>query len=259
MEYETSLRPYLQEGINVITTELLNSRSNRSMLHETISLLIDELGMWSSRAQGKLRPCTSVVNIRKSGTDERMFIDYDYKRDRVNGFVRFGERNIPQGKGEFLNCFCLLDFWVHNSVERRGVGQKLFNYALQSVGKTPNELAYPSFSNKLEAFLATKYGLKAPRQIGGFFFFQADVLDSPTDIHSGVPSSISSGKNSPDSAASISGSSVENHGHHSRLHDTSSDNTLNHIDDQVSTHAAKRPIDPRSGVKNQHYYSSITF
>ena len=44
---------------------------------------------------------------------------------------------------------CVLDFYVHESTQRQGIGKKLFDYMLKFEKKTPQELAYDRPSPKL--------------------------------------------------------------------------------------------------------------
>ena len=54
---------------------------------------------------------------------------------------------------------CVLDFYVHESCQRMGVGKELFEYMLEREGKEPHELGYDRPSAKLLGFLRKNYGL----------------------------------------------------------------------------------------------------
>lgn len=58
---------------------------------------------------------------------------------------------------------CVLDFYVHESRQRYGLGKQLFEHMLESEGYKPNQLAVDRPSDKLLAFLRKHYGLE--RQI----------------------------------------------------------------------------------------------
>ena len=54
---------------------------------------------------------------------------------------------------------CVLDFYVHESCQRSGLGKLLFEKMLKNEGKQPEELAYDRPSPKLLGFLKKHYGL----------------------------------------------------------------------------------------------------
>jgi alpha-tubulin N-acetyltransferase 1 len=55
---------------------------------------------------------------------------------------------------------CVLDFYVHESVQRGGHGKDLFEKMLQVEGVEPKKLAYDRPSPKLRGFLSKHYKLK---------------------------------------------------------------------------------------------------
>jgi hypothetical protein len=55
---------------------------------------------------------------------------------------------------------CVLDFYVHESQQRNGVGKILFDKMLEHENTEPRKLGYDRPSNKLLGFLAKHYGLK---------------------------------------------------------------------------------------------------
>lgn len=54
---------------------------------------------------------------------------------------------------------CVLDFYVHESIQRRGVGYLLFEHMLQLENTNACKLAYDRPSSKLISFLKKRYGL----------------------------------------------------------------------------------------------------
>lgn len=55
---------------------------------------------------------------------------------------------------------CVLDFYVHESMQRGGHGKAIFEKMLQEQHIGPEKLAYDRPSEKLLGFLAKHYGLK---------------------------------------------------------------------------------------------------
>ena len=59
-----------------------------------------------------------------------------------------------------MNPLSVLDFYVHESVQRGGHGKQLFEKMLKNEGVEPRKLAYDRPSPKLKGFLAKHYNLK---------------------------------------------------------------------------------------------------
>ncbi|XP_009881179.1 PREDICTED: alpha-tubulin N-acetyltransferase 1, partial [Charadrius vociferus] len=80
------------------------------------------------------------------------------------------DRNGAHNEAEPL---CVLDFYIHESVQRHGYGRQLFQHMLQSERVDPWRLAVDRPSEKLLAFLRKHYGLSdAIPQVG-------DIRDTP--------------------------------------------------------------------------------
>eukprot|EP00499_Haloplacidia_sp_CaronLabIsolate_P002742 CAMPEP_0196784530 /NCGR_PEP_ID=MMETSP1104-20130614/17185_1 /TAXON_ID=33652 /ORGANISM="Cafeteria sp., Strain Caron Lab Isolate" /LENGTH=71 /DNA_ID=CAMNT_0042154815 /DNA_START=41 /DNA_END=253 /DNA_ORIENTATION=- len=69
--------------------------------------------------------------------------------------MRLGGRMVE------MSPLCVLDFYVHESCQRQGVGKQLFDVMLEHSGSTPARLAYDRPSPKLLAFLDKHFGLRA--------------------------------------------------------------------------------------------------
>ena len=54
----------------------------------------------------------------------------------------------------------MLDFYVHESVQRGGHGKQLFDLMLETENISPEKLGYDRPSSKLLAFCAKHFGLK---------------------------------------------------------------------------------------------------
>jgi alpha-tubulin N-acetyltransferase 1 len=66
----------------------------------------------------------------------------------------------------------VLDFYVHESCQRAGIGRSLFDYMLSVQRLSPEQLAYDRPSPKLLGFLWKHYGLQAgPPQANHFVIF----------------------------------------------------------------------------------------
>jgi len=78
--------------------------------------------------------------------------------------LKVGKKNLfirnEAGSIKEIHPLCVLDFYVHESVQRGGEGKKIFEYMLQAENAIPEKLGYDRPSSKLISFLSKHYGLK---------------------------------------------------------------------------------------------------
>jgi len=164
-----------QDGFVVLDASTLNSRSSylnsapQSRLQpfakydsnkDYLVQILDKMGEASSRAQGLKQVITNYSKFSTSG-DNRLYIKVD--NNKVCGILKVGQRNLfhydGSGKVRELRPLCVLDFYVHESVQRSGAGKSLFEKMLATECVEPRKLAYDRPSSKLIAFLNKHYGL----------------------------------------------------------------------------------------------------
>lgn len=79
------------------------------------------------------------------------------------GILKVGKRNlfISNDKGQIkeIKPLCVLDFYVHESVQRGGHGKALFDRMLEAENVRPEKLGYDRPSDKLIAFCKRHFGL----------------------------------------------------------------------------------------------------
>lgn len=131
---------------------------------ETLRHAVDVMGHRSARAQGRGAPITSLDKLRAS--DHRLYVRVkagERGKTVVMGILKVGAKNlfIRRESGEFseIQPTCVLDFYVHESCQRQGVGRALFEHFLEGEGRDPEKLAYDRPSPKLIGFLRKHYGL----------------------------------------------------------------------------------------------------
>jgi alpha-tubulin N-acetyltransferase 1 len=82
----------------------------------------------------------------------------------VIGILKVGVKKLfirnELGNIKEINPLCVLDFYVHESVQRGGHGKDLFQKMIEIEGVRPEKLGYDRPSEKLLAFLAKHYNLK---------------------------------------------------------------------------------------------------
>ncbi|XP_049648974.1 alpha-tubulin N-acetyltransferase 1 isoform X2 [Accipiter gentilis] len=87
------------------------------------------------------------------------------------------DRNGAHNEAEPL---CVLDFYIHESLQRHGYGRELFQHMLQSERVEPWRLAVDRPSEKLLAFLRKHYGLAdAIPQVNNFVIFEGFFSNRP--------------------------------------------------------------------------------
>ena len=121
--------------------------------------ILNSMGEASSRAQQLNTIITSAHKFFIS--NHRIFIKAE--QNKVLGFIKVGNKKLFLRDRNFnyheVNTLCVLDFYVHESTQRRGIGKQLFDCMLKFEKKIPTELAYDRPSPKLLNFLNKYFGL----------------------------------------------------------------------------------------------------
>ena len=125
-----------------------------------LEFVIDDLGHRSAKAQGLGAVITTVRKMLY--TDQRLYV---HRSDRaINGMLKVGRKNLfirdyATGKMNEINPLCVLDFYVHESMQRGGIGKQLFEEMLRRERLDPACFGYDRPSPKLIGFLRKHYGL----------------------------------------------------------------------------------------------------
>ena len=121
--------------------------------------ILNSMGEASSQAQQLNTTITSAHKFFIS--NHRIFIKAE--QNRVLGFIKVGTKKLFLRDRNYnyheVTPLCVLDFYVHESIQRRGIGKQLFDYMLKFEKKIPTELAYDRPSPKLISFLRKYFGL----------------------------------------------------------------------------------------------------
>ncbi|KAA3670828.1 alpha-tubulin N-acetyltransferase 1, partial [Paragonimus westermani] len=90
------------------------------------------MGEFSALAQNLPRIVTSSQKFRNSS--HRLYILSSSVENQVLGILKTGEKRLfmhdNQGVCTELEPLCILDFYIHDSMQRRGYGKKLFDHML---------------------------------------------------------------------------------------------------------------------------------
>ena len=122
-----------QVGINAHrTSSFFENQGNGQNASPAMQLeeIIDKMGTASAKAQ-KL-PSIITSSMKFFNTDNKIF--FRVVGNQVIGFIKMGKRNLfyrgVGGQIKEIKPLCVLDFYVHESVQRGGHGKALFEIVL---------------------------------------------------------------------------------------------------------------------------------
>jgi len=143
------------------------------------------MGHQSAEAQGLRQILTNYAKMQVA--DTRLYIASQRSSDRgvaVVGILKMGYKNlfVRTHNAQFreLQPLCCLDFYVHYSCQRCGLGKKLFEAMLNAEQIPPHRIAYDRPSPKLIGFLDKHYGLRSfTPQENNYVVFHKFFEDEP--------------------------------------------------------------------------------
>ena len=162
---------------------------------QRLAQVIAAMGRGSARAQGLQGPITDPHKLA-ARPDQRLYLAarvvHDDERGawtHVLGLIKFGRKRLfiygDTGAMHEIEPVCVLDFFVHPSVQRGGIGRMLYDHGLADhPSERPHTLGYDRPSPKFIAFLAKHFGLrKYVPQVNNFVvfnkYFDRDAQESP--------------------------------------------------------------------------------
>jgi len=133
-------------------------RSNPQWIAE-VTAILGTLGKLSAKAQQLPVPITSFSKLQNS--EHRLYLYVDDKK--AIGMLKVGTKKLfirtNEGRYHEIEPLCVLDFYVHESYQRSGVGKMLFEVMLEAEHAVPHKMGYDRPSPKLLGFLRKHYGL----------------------------------------------------------------------------------------------------
>lgn len=131
---------------------------------------LNELGVLSGIAQELSGPITSFEKLQASAItpdqQHHLLLYIDDHTNKALGFAKYGYKNLYfyRKNGSMLQCTppCLLDFYVSESLQRRGIGLQLFTSVLAELNIDPHLIAYDRPSPKLLSFVKKHFALSMP-------------------------------------------------------------------------------------------------
>nr|XP_033772801.1 alpha-tubulin N-acetyltransferase 1 isoform X2 [Geotrypetes seraphini] len=183
MEFPFDIHKVLVEKITMLGPNLRPARrpfSARVDFQHQITMIVDEIGKASAKAQHLTAPITSASRLQ--GSDHRLYILKDCSaknagKGTVIGFLKVGYKKLfvldHHGAHNEVEPLCVLDFYVHEALQRHGHGKELFQYMLQQEHLHPSQLAVDRPSEKLLSFLRKHYSLRSTiPQVNNFVVFE---------------------------------------------------------------------------------------
>eukprot|EP00002_Diphylleia_rotans_P001806 TRINITY_DN11040_c0_g1_i1.p1 TRINITY_DN11040_c0_g1~~TRINITY_DN11040_c0_g1_i1.p1 ORF type:complete len:299 (-),score=50.75 TRINITY_DN11040_c0_g1_i1:1044-1940(-) len=150
-----------------------------------ISSVIDLMGIASAKAQNLPQVITSTSKLASS--DHRLYVAVSPPR-AVSGILKVGHKKLfirgESGDIREIEPLCVLDFYVHESQQRQGIGLLLFTRMLLHENIKPHRLGYDRPSPKLIGFLSKHYQLsRFTPQPNNFVVFKDFFEDHEEDLH----------------------------------------------------------------------------
>ena len=121
--------------------------------------ILDKMGQLSSKAQNLQTIITNTSRFFPS--NHTLFIKAE--NNKVFGYVKVGPKKLFLRDRLFnyheRRTLCVLDFYVYENVQRKGIGKQIFDYMLNFEKKKPDLLAYDRPTLRLLSFLKKNYRL----------------------------------------------------------------------------------------------------
>ncbi|XP_036216173.1 alpha-tubulin N-acetyltransferase 1 isoform X3 [Bactrocera oleae] len=160
-------QPVVKISSNLLPHTFLGDRRMAMEVSSKVSQIIDRLGELSAVAQKLSKPITSAQKLRMS-ENQRVYLMADINGcdgDVVIGLLKIGTKNLYlfDSSGQTMkidNARCILDFYIHDSRQRMGVGKILFDIMLNEERWIPVKCSVDRPSEKLLQFLKKYYGLE---------------------------------------------------------------------------------------------------
>nr|XP_025746698.1 alpha-tubulin N-acetyltransferase 1 isoform X1 [Callorhinus ursinus] len=157
-----------------------DQRSPSVDLQQQIMTIVDELGKASAKAQHLPAPITSASRMQSNRHVMYVLKDTSARpagKGAVIGFLKVGYKKLfvldDREAHNEVEPLCILDFYIHESLQRHGHGRELFHYMLQKERVEPHQLAIDRPSPKLLKFLNKHYNLETTvPQVNNFVIFE---------------------------------------------------------------------------------------
>ncbi|XP_037375210.1 alpha-tubulin N-acetyltransferase 1 isoform X2 [Talpa occidentalis] len=187
MEFPFDVDALLPERITVLDQHLRpparrpgTTTPARIDLQQQIMTIVDELGKASAKAQHLPAPITSASRMQSNRHVMYVLKDTSARpagKGAIVGFLKVGYKKLfvldDREAHNEVEPLCILDFYIHESLQRHGHGRELFQHMLQKERVEPHQLAIDRPSQKLLKFLNKHYNLETTvPQVNNFVIFE---------------------------------------------------------------------------------------
>ncbi|XP_065271712.1 alpha-tubulin N-acetyltransferase 1 isoform X1 [Emys orbicularis] len=164
--------------------------AHRVDLQQQLMTIIDEMGKASAKAQNLPVPITSASRMQTNHHVLYILKDNEVKtagKGAIIGFLKVGYKKLflldRHGAHNEVEPLCVLDFYIHESLQRHGYGKELFQCMLQRERVQPHQLAVDRPSEKLLCFLRKHYNLQGTiPQVNNFVIFEGFFADQHAPV-----------------------------------------------------------------------------
>ncbi|XP_043384150.1 alpha-tubulin N-acetyltransferase 1 isoform X2 [Chelonia mydas] len=164
--------------------------AHRVDLQQQLMTIIDEMGKASAKAQNLPAPITSASRMQTNHHVLYILKDNEVKtagKGAIIGFLKVGYKKLflldRHGAHNEVEPLCVLDFYIHESLQRHGYGKELFQCMLQRERVQPHQLAVDRPSEKLLCFLHKHYNLQGTiPQVNNFVIFEGFFADQHAPV-----------------------------------------------------------------------------
>ncbi|XP_023175891.1 alpha-tubulin N-acetyltransferase 1 [Drosophila hydei] len=170
MDCTFDLKPLFDKDIIKVQSDMLpegfvGSPEQSAEAKRRMGWIIDKIGLMSAQAQGLH---TSVTSARQTNDKQTIYLMAGKGKEEgklvVTGLLKMGPKDLYlfDERGQLrsrIGTPAVLDFFVHSSHQRRGLGKRLFDNMLQDLDLTLCKCAVDRPSAMMTAFLAKHYGL----------------------------------------------------------------------------------------------------
>ncbi|UPR00885.1 alpha-tubulin N-acetyltransferase [Chloropicon primus] len=162
MEYGFTVPLLREHSLSTFTASTVSLLSPDE--RERLRIVVDNAGRRSGQAQDLVQPITSLSKLVCS--DHVLHVCTERltpKKTVVVGIIKTGKKKLfiynDSPVLHEIEPVCVLDFYVHESFQRKGYGKKLFEHVLRHEKTRPENLAYDRPSVKFLSFLSRHYKL----------------------------------------------------------------------------------------------------
>ncbi|XP_018571525.1 alpha-tubulin N-acetyltransferase isoform X2 [Anoplophora glabripennis] len=195
MEFKFNVNDIFKQPIVEINNNLIppGFSGDRRALWDTlgkVSEVVNTMGEASAVAQGLSKPITTAERLRNSEHKLYFLIDQAANNGKgaVTGMLKTGNKGLyvfdRDGQHYQVTPPCILDFYIHESRQRTGLGKHLFEHMLQKEEIEPVKMAIDRPSDKLLGFLNKHYLLNSPvKQMNNYVVFDGFFPKSAEPSH----------------------------------------------------------------------------